>query len=222
MALGGVTVAPGDVAEDDLAGSVTRLPLGPFPAGTDVDAYHRDDDGAQLLSFDTTVSLPGDVVAGPADVVRFDGASYTVVFRGLSSGVPDGVNVDAVSRAGADLLLSFDGWVTLPGGLVVGPADLVRWDGSTFTRFFDGAGAGVPAGLGVDAAHLMESTGRLLLSFDGSGSVGGTAFNAEDVLEHDPATGAWRLVYTGAARHPGWRGANLDVVWATLSGAEPL
>lgn len=160
---------------------------------------------------------------GPADVVRFDGTSYSVVFSAAASGIPNGVNVDAVAMIGADLPLSFDTTVSLPGGLTASPADLVRFDGVSFTLFFGGATAGAPAGLDLDAAHYAGSTERLLLSFDGAGTVGSVTFNKEDVLEFDPATGGWTLVYRGAARHAGWAGANLNALWATpTAGSGPL
>lgn len=128
MTLGGRTVSGAEVVQDDLARAVTPIPIGTFPPGTRVDGYHRLANGDQLLSFDVTVSLPGGVTAGPADLLRFNGSTYTL--------------------------------------------------------FFDGKAAGVPAGLDLDAAHYLESSGLLLLSFGGSGSLGGVTFGKADVLDN--------------------------------------
>lgn len=213
-------LAPGGdaVVREVPSGTVSLVDVGSLPSGVNVDAYHALPDGDRLLSLDVPAELPGGVIAEPADVVRFDGVGYTLVFDAAAQGIPAGANVDAVAMAGADLLLSFDVPLTLPGGVTAGPADLVRFDGTAFTLFFDAAAAGVPAGLDVDASDHLASTGRLLISFDGSACIGEVCFGPADVLELDPATGVWRLVYDGAVRQDGWGAANLDAVSATLSG----
>jgi hypothetical protein len=155
-----------------------------------VDGYHLLPDGRQLLSFDTTVKLSASLTAGPGDVVRFNGTSYALVFNAAANGVPRGANVDAVAMDGSDLLLSFDVTVSLPGGVTARPADLVRFAGGVFTIYFDGAAAGLAPGLDLDAADVLPN-GRLLVSFDGSGVIGGVGFDDEDVLEHDRVSGTW-------------------------------
>jgi hypothetical protein len=118
--------------------------------------------------------------------------------------------VDAVSTFGNDLLLSFDTTVTL-GGQTAHEEDLVRFDGSGFTLFFDGSAAGVPTGLNVDAAHFM-GRGKLALSFDGSGSLPGVTFADEDVIEYDLSAGTWEILYDGSAMHADWDSPNLDAL----------
>jgi hypothetical protein len=111
-----------------------------------------------------------------------------------------------------DLLLSFDTAVTL-GGVTAADEDLVRFNGSGFTLFFDGSAAGVPEGLDLDAAdNLGGGNVALALSFDGSGSLPGVVFADEDVLEYDLFTGTWEILYDGSAHHAAWGGANLDAV----------
>jgi hypothetical protein len=207
--LGGVFVDPENVVLDNLLGVVVPASLGSLPTDVDVTAYHLFPNGAQLFSLDATIVLPG-VVAGPEDVVSHDGVSYTLIFDGSAEGVPAGANVDAVSVLEGDLLLSFDSPVTI-GGDTFHEADLVRFDGSQFTLFFDGAAAGVPEGLNLDAAHSLTE-GRIAVSFDGSGVLPGVVFADEDVLEFDLATGAWEITYYGSAEHTGWEAANLDAV----------
>jgi hypothetical protein len=203
-----------NVAMDNLSGIVSLQNIGTIPAEADLDAYSVRPNGDQLLSFDTTVLLPGGVTARPGDVVRFDGATYSIDFDAASHGVPDGVNVDAVAVYGSALLLSFDLAVDL-NGVHFDNEDLALFDGVAFSMFFDGSAAGISPGLDLDAADYLDCNDHLLLSFDGSGTVGGVAFDDEDVLEFDRA-GTWQMAYDGSAQHAGWSAADLDALHATV------
>ena len=111
-----------DVAVDNLLGVVVPAPLGSLPANADVTTYHLLANSDQLFSLDTTVELPGPLTAEPADVVRYDGISYTLEFDGSAEGVPSGTAIDAVSNtSGGDLLLSFDITVTFGAITADGP-----------------------------------------------------------------------------------------------------
>jgi len=210
--LGGMSVEPENVALDNMLGVVIPTSLGNLPAGADVTAYHQFENGDQLFSLDRAIVLPGLPVleAGSEDVVSYDGYSYSLEFDGTAEGVPIGASVDAVSTIAGDLLLSFDTAVIL-GADTVGEEDLVRFDGSGFTLFFDGSVVGVPAGLDLDAAHYLGGD-KVTLSFDGSGSLPGVVFADEDVLEYDLVAGTWEITYYGSAEHAAWTGANLDAV----------
>jgi len=210
-----------DVGVDHLAGTTTLESIGVIPSEADLDAYAVKPNGDELLSFDTTVSLPGGLIAQPADVVRYNGSSYALEFNGALSGVPAGVNVDAVGLNGDALLLSFDvGFDVAPsiGGVHIDKEDLVSFDApsATFTMFFDGSAAGVPPGLDLDAADVLECNGHLLLSFDGSGEIGGVSFDDEDVLEFDRAT-TWVMAYDGSAHHASLGEADVDAIHAVVN-----
>lgn len=209
VTLGGTTVAPSDVVEDDLAGMVTPVDIGMLPADAHVDAYHALPNGDALLSFDTTVMLPDGDIAGPADIVRFIGTGYVLVIDAAARGIPEGTDVDAVTISDGALLVSFDTAVQLSGN-VFEDEDLVEITGMVppFAPFFSGSAAGVPPDLDLDGAHALSPT-RLLLSFDGSGSIDGVAFDDEDVLEYDSVAGSWELAYDGSAHHEGWQDADL-------------
>ncbi len=203
-----------EVGVDNLAGTVTLQSIGAIPPEADLDAYNVLPNGDQLLSFDTTVVLPGGVTARPADVVRYDGVDYSIEFDAASHGIPDGVNVDAVAVYGGSLLLSFDVAVDL-NGLHVDNEDLVLFDGATFSMFFDGSAAGMNPGLDLDAADYLACNDHLFLSFDGSGSIGGIAFDDEDVLEFD-RVGTWEMAYDASMHHASLSAADLDAVHATV------
>lgn len=62
----------------------------------------------------------------------------------------------------------------------------------------------------------LSANGRLLLSFDVSGTIGAPAvsFDDEDVLEYDPSGGTWEPAYDGSAHYPGWPAADLVALFA--------
>lgn len=217
VSLSSAQIDPGNLGEDDLAAMVALLALVGVSAEAHVDAYHRLPSGDELLSFDVPVDLPGSVTAMPADVVRLSSGSYTIELDAAATGVPTGVDTDAVATVdGGDLLLSFDSPAAI-GPLFAEPADVVRFNGSAFSLYFDASAESVPADLDVDALERLAN-GHLLLSFDGSGQLGGVDFDDEDVLEYDRGSAAWELAYDGSAQHSGWAGANLSalgIVFAT-------
>jgi len=220
VTLGAATVDDDDVASDDLLGGVVPVAVAVIPPGAALDGYDVLPIGHQLLSFDTTVALPGGITARPADVVRFDGTAYTLQFDAAACGVPPGVDVDAIGAAeNGDLLLSFDVSVTL-SGVTFDDEDVARFDGASFTSFFDGGAAGVDPALDLDGLDYLCDA-HLLVSFDGTGIVGGVAFDDEDLLEYDPMSATWEMAYDGSAEHAGWVPADLSNAHAKVAGALP-
>lgn len=205
----GTTVGPGGIAQHDLADGVTPVDVGNLPADAHIDAYHELPNGDQLLSFDTTVLLPGGVTAGPADVVRLSGSTYSIEIDGAADGVPEGVNVDAIAEFNGFILVSFDTAVRI-NNVTFEDEDLVVHDADeqTFRSAFHGANVGVPSDLDLDGAALVDEN-HLLVTFDGSGTVGGVSFDDEDVLEYDATSDSWSLVYDGADHFAGWEAADL-------------
>lgn len=224
--LSGTVANDEDVVEDTGAGAPGKIPLGALPAASDVTGYSVAGNGDVLLSFETTTSLAGGVVASPRDVVRWNGTSYSIELRGEDVGVPAGARIDAIGVvAGGDLLLSFDIAVPLGGGVVAEDEDLVQLESTQPTAWsilFDGSAQGVPAGADLDGADVIDGTGRLALSFDVSGEVKGTSFDDEDVLGFDPAGGAWSMLYDGATRHPALVAADVDALFVPEPGAFAL
>ena len=214
--LNGVTVSPQEVAIDDLMGGITRLSIGDVPEGARLTSFVELGGGNRLLTFDTTVDLGDGVIAHPADVVYVHPSTVTILFDAAAHGVPEGATVGALTMArGDDLVMSFDVTVKL-GDVTASPADLVILVNDAFELFFDGAAAGVPPGLHIDAAQALQPSGHLLLSLDGSGIIGNPAiaFDDEDVLEYDPDADTWQLAYDGSADAPGWALGDLAAVFA--------
>jgi hypothetical protein len=204
-----VIAADEDVAIDNQLGIVMLEDLGAVPDASDVIALGLDVNGNRLIAFDITTPLAGGVIARPGDVIRYDGASYSIEFDASAAGIPMGVMTDAASLAAGGLLLSFDTTVDLGGGLVAADEDLVVWDGSSFSLRFDGSAEGLDAALDIDAAQDLGG-GVLAMSFDTTGEVGGTVFDDEDVLRFDGT--AWTIEFDGSAANSNWAAADLDAV----------
>jgi hypothetical protein len=223
--LGDTTVGREEVAEDNLSGLVVLVNIGAgaFSPGTNVDAYHLLPNGNQLLSFDITITLPGQsgpITAGPADVVLFDGSFYSLVFDGAANGIPPGVNVHDVTVFRGNLVLSFDVTVKLSEQLTATPTDLVLFDGTSFSPFFDGTAAGLPPGMDLGGVHLLPN-GHLLLAFDISGTIAGVIFDNNDVLDYYPPTSQAAVVYDGVMQHAGWAPAQIDALSASPAATTP-
>jgi hypothetical protein len=94
--------------------------------------------GDLLLSFDVTATL-GAVTAGDEDMVRWDGALFTLFFDGSAAGVPVDADLDAAHRLpNGDLLLSFDSSGVV-GGVPFDDEDVLRWTGAAWSLAYDGS-----------------------------------------------------------------------------------
>jgi hypothetical protein len=219
VSLSGAPVRDREAAIDDQLGGILIESFGGLPDGVDADALQQELGGRTLFSTDVTLELPGPVVATPDDVVRWNGFDYALEFDGLAHGVPDGANLDAVARLpSGELLLSFDVGVTL-GGVRADDEDLLRFDGASFTLYFDGSAQGVDADLDLDGA-AYAGEGRIGVSFDGAGSLGGVTFQDEDVITLLPGGGGpVQLFFDASAAHTGWADADLDAVAIPEPGA---
>ncbi|HEX5068557.1 MAG TPA: PEP-CTERM sorting domain-containing protein [Myxococcota bacterium] len=211
VSLSGAPVRDREAAIDDGMGSILIENFGGLPDGADVDALDQEVGRPLRFSLDVTAQLPGGVVATPDDVVRMDAGVYTLDFDGAAYGVRAGTNLDALARLpDGSLLLSFDVAVEL-GGVRADDEDLLRFAGGVFTLYFDASSNGVAPELDLDAA-AYAGEGRIAVSFDGAGTLGGVHFQDEDVITLQPGEGGVKLFFDGSAAHAGWADADLDAV----------
>jgi len=205
----GVIALDHDVAIDNRLGIVVLENLGAVAEASEVIALGLDVNGDRFLSFETTTALSGGIVARPGDVVRYDGAAYSIEFDASAQGISAGTMTDATSLAAGGLLPSFDTTVDLGGGLRVDDEDLVHWNGSTFSLALDGSAAGLDTALDIDAAQDLGG-GAFLASFDTTGTASSIAFDDEDVMRFDGSS--WSLEFDADAADADWAGADLDAV----------
>lgn len=112
-----------------------------IPASAEVDALGRDSGGNLLLSFDVPVTIGG-VTYQPDDIVKVSGTSLSMYLQGSAAGLPAGTDVTGFEAAGSSDYYMFHNPVTL-GGTTYMPGQVVKYDGSAFSLFFDGSG--IPA-----------------------------------------------------------------------------
>lgn len=94
--------------------------------------------------------------------------------------LPPEAEVDAHERFGSNELFSLDGTTRLASGLVVEPADVVRYDGSGHALAFDASAAGLSTAVNVDAVALIGDDP--ILSFDTTVDLGGGLVVADEDL----------------------------------------
>jgi hypothetical protein len=203
---------PQAVTEDDLRGGLRAVDLGELlPAEVRITAYYAAKTGLHVFSVDRAVVLPGDVVALPGEVVAYRNGEFEILLGRDRLGLSPGVVVDALSfLANGNLVFSCDTSVMVDG-VVADDEDLLEIGPDPVRLFFDGSAAGIPSRLDVDGVYVRED-GRLLLSFDASGSIGAVTFDDEDVLTHDPRGGTWEMAYDASAAYDEWQAGDLSAL----------
>lgn len=208
--LGNTLVEGMSIVLDDGAGGISTQSFAYIDDTATLTAYHRATSGDFLFVLDTAVAVGG-VTFRAGEVLRASDDNVLSEFDPVESGVPRGVEVDAVGMMDGGLVLSFDSDVEL-GGTFYADEDLVRLAGSAFSMALDGSNFGLPVSADIDAAHASDD-GGWRLSFDTSGSVGGVTYRGQDVVALNPGTGAWSMAYDASERVTGWGDAGLDAVW---------
>jgi hypothetical protein len=182
--LGGATFLPWQVVRADAG---TYSPALELPAGTAIDALHRMDNGHWLISVESPVRWLAQLAANIVEFQDEDDLTFVVRFDGALAGLAPGVNVDAVFLDGGDdgdLVMSFDVPTTV-GGQTFAPADLVRFDGSSFSVYFDASATSppVPASINVTGADTWGSL--TLLTFDAPVTLGDQTYLPGQVASWD-------------------------------------
>jgi len=202
--LDGLTVRPADVI--DL--SVPEITFGELIDAEDVDAYHQRYDGSIIFSTTTTVFVDSQSFSA-ADLIEYDGESYSLFFDGDQFGASE--NVDAFSMGwGRSFLVSTATGAALFGfPFANGDVVLVDPDGQNASLFRDLDEAALFSGANqdIDGLHFDKPTGNLMISIrnDGTGSVAGVAYGlADDMFANvvsldpdDPNSGSVALNGTG-------------------------
>ncbi len=145
------------------------------------------DPGADTLMLEWDFDYDGNFQVGATGataqrVYALDGA-YTVALRVTDDHVSvlATTTVTVTDRPPVLLYLSLGSSATLPGGLSVANEDILAFDGSAFSLYFDGSDVGLSS-FTIDAFTIM-SPAEILLSFTSSGTVGGVSMDDSDVLK---------------------------------------
>jgi hypothetical protein len=154
----------------------------------------------------TTMSVSG---TGPwnlsatIDVSTWGNGNYTLNLRARDAAgtwSPTSSTVLTVNAPLPSLLLYFSTAGNFPVPGVTGPyddADIYSWNGTSFTRVFDGSVAGLPGNADIDALVVVD-TDTFYMSFNATGTTVPTLGNVqdEDVVLYD--AGTWSLYFDGS------------------------
>lgn len=178
----------------------------------EIDAYYHGPVANAVYSLDVAVEFDGQLIQ-PGDVFYVDFNGVTMFFDASAAGLPDSVNTDAVSYDPAtdDILLSFSNPFEIGGNIYL-PGDVVRYDGANFDLFFDSEIIG--PGVNLDGLHVLD-TGQILMSFDADVRIDGQLYHDDDIIEHNPNSGAFVLNYGVRQQHSSWVAADVNALAAT-------
>lgn len=139
--------------------------------------------GAQAVvsaSPDITIALGTANLTTADEAIAVDNQQGIVALENVGS-IPASADLIAYGqRLDGTRLLSFDTAVSLSGGVVARPGDVVGWNGSVHSMVFDATAQGVPIGVRTDAVSI--ATNGLILSFDVDVSLPGNVTVADEDL----------------------------------------
>jgi len=122
----------------------------------------------------------------------------------------------------AVMYLSLLNDATLPGGLTVANDDILAFDGSAFSLYFDGSDVGLTS-FAIDGFSIIGPT-QILMSFTTSGTVGGVAMDDSDVLRFTATSlgaataGTFSMYFDGSDVGLSTAGEDVDAVELLADG----
>ncbi|MEJ2691922.1 MAG: Ig-like domain-containing protein [Candidatus Thiodiazotropha sp.] len=185
---------------------------------------------APMLYFSTIGAGSVPTVAGPyddADIYTVDsGGVFGREFDGVTDlGLPNNADIDGHSINGGTIYMSFAAASTsVPGLGGVPDEDVVAYNGTSWSLFFDGSICGLDSSNGQDIDALSVSGSTLYFSIAGSGGrnpVGGVAGNSDDADIYSWTVGDTSCSKVVDARANNGLGlpGNADIDGLTVSGA---
>ncbi len=118
--------------------------------------------------------------ADDADLYGWDGSAFSRVLTASDYGIPGAANVDGFAQVSdTQFYLSFANDTTLPGLGAVQDEDVVYWDGTAWSVYFDGTAHGLTAGA-QDVDAISVRNGTLYFSTFGAKNPQGVSGTADD------------------------------------------
>ncbi len=172
-----------------------------LPASANLDGLDWVDSTHFFVSFEADTRVPGVGLVQDEDVVYFNAGTWSVWFDGTARGLrATGADIDAFSVSGSTLMFSTQGNVLPPGVVgIADDADIYRWDGQMFSRYWNATLHGLPRSTNVDGLVATPS-GRLYLSFAPTGTLvpGLGVVGDEDVVFTE--SNVWSMYFDGSIR----------------------
>jgi hypothetical protein len=184
-----------------------RPALGGFDAGADEFGASTPPPPSTDLYFSTTgPSNPPGVsgTADAADIYSWNGTAFNRVIDVTAApyNLPAFANADGYSRVDADhFYMSFTTAVIVPGIGVVGDEDVVYWNGSNWSLWFDGSAHGLPSSIDLGAISVVGNT--LYFSTNNAvvppGAGSATSGDNADIYRWNPAGDTYTRVVDATA-----------------------
>lgn len=169
--LGGTDYVGNQVVESV---SATYWLAATLASGLEISALAVQPGGAWLFSPESPITLGGTDYE-PRDVVSYNGSTYSYFLHGSAIGIPSSAKIDALFlNASGQAILSFDVPVTL-GSSDYTQSDLVLYNGSVFSMYWNAETAGVPSSSNVVGADI-DAPGNLVLTFNVPTTLGSTDY----------------------------------------------
>lgn len=128
------------------------------------------------------------ILAADENLIKFSAGSFVINSMLPPASLPQEVNIDAIGRLSPnEIVFSLDEDAMLPGLGVVADEDLIRYDGSSFTLWWDGSSAGLPPEVNLDAVHILDSSSpKFYFSLEEDAVLPGAGLVAdEDIIYFD-------------------------------------
>lgn len=167
---------------------------------------------ALFLSTDIPVTIGSDSFE-ERDIIEYEPPDFSLYLSGSTLGIPRGVNINAFGFLGSDIHFSIDVPTTL-GGVDCTERDIIRYDGSNFSKLLDGSAIGIPDSARINAATVL-SDGSIIFALDIPASIGGISAKANDLIKYD---GSSFSLYFSGSDHGIPENANIDGVWVGSTG----
>ncbi len=187
--------------------------------GENIDAMHILDLATGSFIFSTTGAgnVPGVGGFNDEDLILWNGSSFSKWFDGSDHGLnSSGEDIDAVhvvDFAAGSFIFSTSGNGNVSGVGAFNDEDLILWNGSSFSKWFDGSDHGMTAN--IDALHVLDqAAGTFVFSTSGSWSAAGTTFQAEDLVLWDGSS--FSLFFDGSENSLGSSNENIDAVYLAI------
>jgi hypothetical protein len=165
------------------------LPPCSLPAETNVDALGRLSLNEIIISLDEDAVINGTLYADE-DLIRFDGATFSLWWDGSAAGLPPEVNLDAVHierAAPKKFLFSLEEDAVLPGVGLVADEDVLEFEeGVGFSTVLDGSAIGIP--VEADVNGVAKAGANYVLSLDSAAWIAGTLYDDADLIEYNGFT----------------------------------
>jgi len=143
--------------------------------------------------------VPTDLVGAtffPWEAVQSDAATYTVELL-----LPNGTRINALHRMNVGDWLFTVAVPTDLGGAVFETRDVIRFDSTNYTVFFDGSAEGLPLSARIDSLLLDGGdSGDLVIGFESPTAIGGFTFAPADLVRF--SGGSFSLFFDASTTSP--------------------